>query len=157
MLVWLITDRSPSLRVERRPLSFFPTLFPSGDHCSGLSIFRKFLKPLSTSALHSNTVLVMSAVFASRSAHSFLLTLAWQGQDMNSCLFGWKLIVCGACQSGQPIPDPPCCSRFTESVRMMALAVIMSLWGTSPCTACETVHISTARLEAMCLVMVTSQ
>ena len=53
IFAWLNTDRSRPLRVECRPLPFSTPLSfrRSMLWCSGLSVLRKFLKPLSTSAL----------------------------------------------------------------------------------------------------------
>ena len=81
MFVWLNTDRSPPQRVECQPLSFStPSSFRrSMLWCSGLSILRNFLKLLSTSALPSCRLDMISAVLASLSARSFPLTPACQG------------------------------------------------------------------------------
>ena len=78
MFVWLNTDRSRPWRPECRPLPFFiPVSFRrSMVQCSGLSMFRKFLKSLSTSVLPSCPVI---AVLASLSASSRPLTTAWPG------------------------------------------------------------------------------
>ena len=53
IFVWLNTDRSRLWRVERRPLPLSTSLSFTRSmlSCSGLSMFRKFLKPRSTSAL----------------------------------------------------------------------------------------------------------
>ena len=78
IFAWLNTDRSRPWRVECRllpfstPLSFRRSML----WCSGLSMFRKFLKPLSTSVLPSCRPDVISAVLASLSARSFPLTPA---------------------------------------------------------------------------------
>ena len=82
IFAWLNTDRSRPLRVECRPLPFSTPLSfrRSVLWCSGLSVLRKFLKPLSTSALPSCRPDVISAVLASLSARSFPLTLACLGQ-----------------------------------------------------------------------------
>ena len=75
IFVWLNTDRSQPWRVECRllpfstPLSFRRSML----WCSGLSMFRKFLMPPSTSALPNCRPDVMSAVLASLSARSFSL------------------------------------------------------------------------------------
>ena len=76
IFVWLNTDRSRPLRVECQPLPFSTPLSfgRSMLWCSGLSMFRKFLKPRSTSALPSCRSDGMSAVLASLSARSFPLT-----------------------------------------------------------------------------------
>ena len=68
IFVWLNTDRSRPCRVECRPLPFSTSL--SFRRCSGLSMFRKFLKPRSTSALPSCRPNVISAVLASLSIRS---------------------------------------------------------------------------------------
>ena len=67
IFVWLNTDHSRPWRVECRPLPFSTPLSfrRSVLWCSGLSMFRKFLKPLSTSALPSCRPDVISAVLAS--------------------------------------------------------------------------------------------
>ena len=67
MFVWLNTDRSRPWRVECRPLPFSTPLSfrRSALCCSGLSVLRKFLKPLSTSALPSCRPDVISAVLIS--------------------------------------------------------------------------------------------
>ena len=82
IFVWLNTDRSRPWRVECRPLSFSTPLSfrRSMLWCSCLSVLRKFLKPLSTSALPSCRPDVISAVLASLSARSFPLTPACPGQ-----------------------------------------------------------------------------
>ena len=82
IFVWLNTDRSRPWRVECRPLPFSTPLSfrRSMLWCSGLSVLRKFLKPLSTSALPSCRPDVISAVLASLSARSFPLTPACPGQ-----------------------------------------------------------------------------
>ena len=51
------------------------------------------------------------------------------------------------CQSGQPIPNSTCCSRFIESVRMMACVVCASCWEASHCIAFVTASTSMVRLE----------
>ena len=80
VFIWLNTDCSWSLRVECQllPLPTLLSFWWSVLWCFGLSMFRKFLKHLSTSALPSCILLpdVMSAVFACLSAHSFPLALA---------------------------------------------------------------------------------
>ena len=48
--------------------------------CSDLSMFRKFLTPLTTSALPSCRPVVLSAVLANPAACSFRQTMAWPGQ-----------------------------------------------------------------------------
>ena len=79
IFVWLNTDRSRPWRVEcwshpfSTPLSFGWSVL----WCSGLSMFRKFRKPLSTSALPNCRPDVISAVLASL---SFPQTLACPGQ-----------------------------------------------------------------------------
>ena len=82
IFVWLNTDRSRPWRVECRPLPFSTPLSfrRSMLWCSGLSVLRKFLKPLSTSALPSCRPDVIPAVLASLSARSFPLTPACPGQ-----------------------------------------------------------------------------
>ena len=68
-------------RVECRPLPFSTHLSfkRSVLWCSGLSMFRKFLKHLGTSTLPSCRPDVVSAVFAGLSARSFPLTSACPG------------------------------------------------------------------------------
>ena len=82
IFVWLSTDHSRPRRVEYWPLPFSTPLSfrRSMLWCSGLSMFSKFLKPLSTSALPSCRPDVISAVLASLSACSFPLTPACPGQ-----------------------------------------------------------------------------
>ena len=82
ILVWMNTDHSKPWRVECRPLPFSTPLSfrRSMLWCSGLSMLRKFLKPLSTSALPSCRPDVISAVLVSLSARSFQLTPACPGQ-----------------------------------------------------------------------------
>ena len=82
VFAWLNTDRCRSWRVECRPLPFStPRSFrQSVLWCSGLSVLRKFLKPLNSSALPSCRPDVISAVLASLSARSFPLTPACLGQ-----------------------------------------------------------------------------
>ena len=82
VIAWLNTDRSRPWRVECWPLPFSTPLSfrRSMLWCSGLSMLRKFLKPRSTSALPSCRPDVISAVLASLSARSFLLTPACPGQ-----------------------------------------------------------------------------
>ena len=82
MFVWLNTDRSRPRRVECRPLPFSTPLSfrRSVLWFSDLSMFRKFLKPLSTSALPSCRPGVISAVLACLPARSFPLTPACPGQ-----------------------------------------------------------------------------
>ena len=76
IFVWLNTDRSRPWTMECQLLPFSTPLSfrRSVLRCSGLSMFRKFLKPLSTYALPSSRPDVISAVLASLSAHSFPLT-----------------------------------------------------------------------------------
>ena len=82
VFVWLNTDHSWPRRVECQllpfstPLSFGRSML----RCSGLSMFRKFLKPLSTSALPSCRPDVMSVVLASLFSCPFPLTPACPGQ-----------------------------------------------------------------------------
>ena len=92
MFVWLNTDRSRPRRVECRPLpSSSPLSFRrSMLCCSGLSMFRKFLKPRSTSALPSCRPDAISAVLASLSSRSFPLTLTWPGQFLSPGQPRWK-------------------------------------------------------------------
>ena len=82
IFAWLNTDHSRPWRVECRPLPLSTPLSfrRSMLWCSGLSVLRKFLKPLSTSALPSYRPDVISAVLASLSARSFPLTPACPGQ-----------------------------------------------------------------------------
>ena len=54
-------------------------------------------------------------------------------------------------QSGQLTPDSTFCSRFIESVRMMAWVICASRWGASHYIACVTASASMARLEVMTL------
>ena len=84
IFVWLKRDRSRPWRVECRPLPFStPLCFRrSVLGCSGLPMFRKFLKPRSTSALPSCRPDVICTVLASLSARSFPLTPACLGQQM---------------------------------------------------------------------------
>ena len=85
--VWFNTDRSRPWRVECRPLPFsIPLSFRrSVLWRPGLSMLRKFLKPLSISALPSCRSDMISAVLASLSARSFPLTLTtyifWPGNS----------------------------------------------------------------------------
>ena len=80
MFVWLNTDRSRPRRVQCRPLPFStPLSLRRSVLCSGLSMFRKFLKPRSTSALPNCRPDVIYAVLASLSARSFPLTRRAQG------------------------------------------------------------------------------
>ena len=73
IFVWLNTNCSRPWMVECWPLPFSTPLSfrRSMLWCSGLSMFRKFLKPLSTSALPSRRPDVISPVLASLSARSF--------------------------------------------------------------------------------------
>ena len=90
---WSKTDHSKPWRVECWPLPF-STPLPfrrSMLWCSGLSMLRKFLKPLSTSALPSCRPEVISAVLVSLSAHSFPLTLACPGQQIHRSLCSYRL------------------------------------------------------------------
>ena len=82
LFTWLNIDCSQPWRVECRPLPFFTPLSfkQSMLWCSGLSVLRKFLKPLSTSALPSCGPDVISAVLASLSARSFPLPPVCPGQ-----------------------------------------------------------------------------
>ena len=72
IFAWLNTDRSRPWRVEWRPLPFSTPLYfrRSMLWCSGQSMFRKFLKPLSTSALPSCRPDMISAVLARLSAET---------------------------------------------------------------------------------------
>ena len=81
IFVWLNTDRSQPCRDKCRPLPFSTPLSfrRSMLWCSGLSMFREFLKPRSTSTQPSCRPDVISAVLASLSARSFSLTLACPG------------------------------------------------------------------------------
>ena len=78
IFAWLNTDRSTPWLMECRPLPFSTSLSfrRSILCCSGLSRFRKFLKPRSTSALPSCGPSVIYAVLASLFARSFPLTPA---------------------------------------------------------------------------------
>ena len=78
MFVWWNTDHSRPRRDLCRPLPFSTSLSfrRSVLWCSGLSLFRKLFKPLSTFALPSCRLDEMSAVLASLSAGLFPLTLA---------------------------------------------------------------------------------
>ena len=79
MSIWLDTDCSRSWRVERRSTTsfvLFSFLQATRGGCSGLSMLRKLLKPLNTSALPKSRSIVMSAVLAILSACSFPLTPA---------------------------------------------------------------------------------
>ena len=82
VFVWLNTNRSRPPRVVCRLLSFsIPLSFRQPVlWCSGLSMFRKFLKPQRTSALSSCRPGVLSDMFASLSVRSFPLTSAYPGQ-----------------------------------------------------------------------------
>ena len=73
-------------------------------------MFRKFLKPLGTSALPSYRSGVMSAVLAS-------LRHAQASRSKKESLCSRKLSMT-VCQSGQPIPNSTFYSRFIGSVRM---------------------------------------
>ena len=55
------------------------------------------------------------------------------------------------CQSEQPTPDSTFCSRFIESVRMMACAISASSWEASHRFACVTVSASLVRPEVVTL------
>ena len=55
------------------------------------------------------------------------------------------------CQLGQPIPDSIFCSRFIESVRMMACVICASRWVASHCIVCVTASTSMVRLEVVAL------
>ena len=55
------------------------------------------------------------------------------------------------CQSGQPIPDSTFCSRFIESVRMMACVICSSCWEASHRIACVCASTSMVRLEVVTL------
>ena len=78
LFAWLNTVRSRPWGVQYRSLPFSTPLSfrRSVLWRSGLSMFRKFLKPRSTSTLPSCRSDVMAAVFASLSARSFPLTPA---------------------------------------------------------------------------------
>ena len=78
IFVWLNTDRSRPWRVECRPLPFSTPLSfrRSMLWCSGLSVLRKFLKPLSTSALPSCRPDVISAVIQESNPTSPSLVLS---------------------------------------------------------------------------------
>ena len=82
IIVWLNTGCFWPRRVERQWLPFCSALsfMWSMLWCCGLSMFRKFLKPLSTSAVQSCKLDEVSAVLASLSAGSCSLTLTWPGQ-----------------------------------------------------------------------------
>ena len=80
IFVWLNTDHFRPWRMECWPLPFSTPLFfrRSVLWCSGLSIFRKFLKPLSTSALPSCRPEAISAVLAvNLPIHSVREESAW--------------------------------------------------------------------------------
>ena len=72
----LNTDRSRLWRVAFQPLPFStPLSFRRSElWCSGLSMFRKFLKPRSTSALPSCRSDMISAVLASRNHRRWIVT-----------------------------------------------------------------------------------
>ena len=77
VFVWLNTDCSRPRRVQCRALPFSTLSFRrSVLWYSGLSMFRKFLKPPSTSALPYCRPDVIFAVFASLSVRSFPQTPA---------------------------------------------------------------------------------
>ena len=82
IIVWRNTGCFWPRRVERQWLPFCSALsfMWSMLWCCGLSMFRKFLKPLSTSAVQSCKLDVVSTVLASLSAGSCSLTLTWPGQ-----------------------------------------------------------------------------
>ena len=111
-------------------------------------MFRKFLKPLSTSVLPSCRPDVVSAVLASLSACSFPLTPACPRQQIHRRLCSRRLCM-AVCLSGQPIPDSTFCSRFIESVEMMACVFCASSWEASHCVACVTASTPMVRLEVM--------
>ena len=118
ILVLLNSDRCRPRRVECRPVPFSSSLSfrRSVLWYSGLSLFRKFLKPLNTSTLSSCRPDVMSAVPAGLFAGSFPLTPAWPGQKINRSFFSAEdCSRMAVCQSGQPIPDATFYSRFFES------------------------------------------
>ena len=110
IFVWLNTDRSQSWRVECRPLPFSTPLSSRQSmlRCFGLSMFRKFLKPLSTSALPSCRPDVISAVLASLSG-LFILTDSGVPRTVDPQRFlklktvhGWQ-----CASQGSPFQTPP--------------------------------------------------
>ena len=138
--------------MECRPLPFSTPLFFERSilRCSGLSMFRKFLKPRSASALPSCRPDAISAVLASLSARSFPLTPSCTRQSIHRSLCSQRLCI-AVCLSGQPIPDSTFCRRFIKSVRMMACVICASRWKASHCIACVTASTSKVKLEVMTL------
>ena len=117
--------------------------------CSCLSMFRKFLKPWRTSALPScrPDVMITRCACQYNFAHSFPLTPECPGQLIHRSLCSRRLCM-AVCQSGQPIPSPTLCSRFIESVRMMACVTCASRLEASHCIA-DTKHVSTWKYPAV--------
>ena len=111
-------------------------------------MFRKFLKPRSTSALPGCRPDVISAVLASLSARSDPLTPACPEQLMHSSLCSRRLSM-AVCQSEQPSQDCTFCSRFIESVRIMACVICASRWEASHFIACVTSSPSIVGLEVV--------
>ena len=152
MFVWLNTDRCRPQRVEIRPLLFSTPLFfrRSALWYSGLSMFRKFLKPRSTSTLPSWRPDVIFAVLSSLTACSFPLTPACPGQQIHRSLCS-RILCMDVYQSQQPIPDSTFCMRFTEFVIMMACVLSASRWKASHCIACVIASTPMVRLEVVTL------
>ena len=125
MFVWLHTDRSRLRKWECRPPPFsIPLSFRRAMlWSSGLSAFRKFLKPLNTSALPSCRPDVIFAVFASLAARSFPLSHAQSRRSTEFFAVEDCLVMC---QSGHTFPDSTFCRRFPESVKMMACVICAS-------------------------------
>ena len=94
---------------------------------SGLSLFRKFLKPLNTSALVNCTPAVMSAELASLFVRSFSLAPTWPGQQIRSSLCSRRLCM-GVSQSGPVIPGSTFCCSFIEPVKLVAWVICGSLY-----------------------------
>ena len=143
MFAWLNIISSPIseggiywLQAFSPPLSFRWSML----WCSGLSMFRKFLKPRSTSALPSCRPDVIFAVLASLSACSFPLTPACSRQQIHRSLCIRRLRM-AVCQSGQPIPAPPSAAGSSslwewwhvKSLRHVErLATVLHVWRLLP-------------------------
>ena len=138
--VWLNTDYL--LTLEGWILS---PLF-SFVWCTGLSMFRKFLKPLYLCSAKLQTRCDICC--ACQSVCPFIPT----GSNVLKEVDPQKSLqskTTHGCQLGQPMPDSTFCSRFIESVRMMACPA--SRWEASHCIACVTAFTSVARVEVVTL------
>ena len=74
--------------------------------CSFQSLFRKFLKPLSTFALPNCRPDGMSALLASLPVRLFPLTLAWPGQYIHRSLYSRRLHGCMSVRVAHSRPHP---------------------------------------------------